>query len=344
MPLCDAAASRARLAHTGGARPQYRFARTLARWHGYQTPTLKRPASVRGGRALRQFQRSRTGIESDAERLYARDRRARVQLFERQSRGVVLTATGRQYLPYISEALSMIAIGTLRLPSRRFEDRLSIHSADLFASTLLLPRLHKFREMYPNMIVAVDATRQAVQLPSHQFDVDIRHGPGPWPKLSCDLLGRTSFVPVGAPDYVAQLLRDGVLDWSRATLIHDPYVTVSEDWETWCNHSRTEALSARRLVVSSARFALQAAAEGLGLAIGRLPLIDDDLASGRLVIAVDHVVPVMSGYWLVRPPGLETRREIVVFRNWLLKEMSQLGWHDRTGTKAPSRAMRTIGA
>jgi len=261
-----------------------------------------------------------------------------VELFERKARGIILTAAGRQYLPYISEALSMIATGTLRLPSRRFEDRLSIHSADLFASKLLLPRLHKFREMYPNMTVTVDATRQVVQLPSDQFDVAIHYGREPWPKLSCDLLGRVSLVPVGAPNYIHQLLRDGVVDWSRVTLIHDPYVTVSEDWETWCNHSRTDASSARKLVVSAARFALQAAAEGLGLAVGRLPLIDNDLASGRLAITVNHVVPVMSGYWLVKPPGVETRREIVAFCNWLLKEMSQLRWSGHSEGRAASQS------
>jgi LysR family transcriptional regulator, glycine cleavage system transcriptional activator len=43
-----------------------------------------------------------------------------VNLFERKARGVLLSAAGRQYLPYITEALSMIATGTLRLPSRGF--------------------------------------------------------------------------------------------------------------------------------------------------------------------------------------------------------------------------------
>ena len=38
-------------------------------------------------------------------------------------------------------------------------------------------------------------------------------------------------------------------------------------------------------------------------------------------------VPVTSGHWLVKPPGIETRREIVACRNWLLKEMSQLNWN-----------------
>ena len=212
-----------------------------------------------------------------------------VQLFERGVGGLVLTEAGRQYLPYISEALSMIATGTLRLPSRRFEERLSISSADLFASKLLLPRLHTFRDMHPDMLVTVDVSRENVQLPSDRFDVAIRNSREPWPNLSCDLLGRLMFVPVGAPGYVQNLLRKGILDWSRATLIHD--VAVAEDWETWCNHTRTDISLARKLVVSSGRFALQAATEGLGLAVGRLPLIDDDIASGRLVIAVNHVVP-----------------------------------------------------
>jgi len=74
---------------------------------------------------------------------------------------VILTPAGLQFLPYVSEALSMIATGTLRLPSRRFEDRLSISATGLFSYKLLLPRLHKFREMYPNMVVTVDASRRS---------------------------------------------------------------------------------------------------------------------------------------------------------------------------------------
>jgi DNA-binding transcriptional LysR family regulator len=256
-----------------------------------------------------------------------------VDLFERKARGVVLTAAGRQFLPYIAEALSMIATGTLRLPSRRFEDRLSINAAPLFAYKLLLPRLHRFRDLYPNMVVTVDASAQIVQLPSDQFDIAIRNSRDASPKMSCDLLGRIRFAPVGKPNYIRDLMRDGPIDWSRATLIHTS--AASEDWETWCNHSQTETAAARKFVVSSAQLALEAAADGLGLAIGRMPLIDDDIASGRLAVAVDHVVPVMSGYWLVKPPGIETRREVVAFRNWLLKEMAQLRWN---GNHAEGRA------
>jgi LysR family transcriptional regulator, glycine cleavage system transcriptional activator len=260
-----------------------------------------------------------------------------VDLFERKAHGIVLTAVGRQYLPYVSEALAMIATGTLRLPSRRFEERLSISSFSLFASKVLLPRLRKFQALYPNMTITVDVSREIVHLPSDEFDVAIRSGRDSWPNLSCDLLGRLAFVPVGAPGYLRDVSRGGALDWSRATLIQIP--TSAEDWETWCNHSRVDVSAARKIIVDSVQLALEAAADGLGIAIGRLPLVNDDLAAGRLAVAVDHIVPVLTGYWFVAPPGVETRREIVAFRNWLIKETSQLSWSGR-GAKAGLQAVQ----
>jgi LysR family transcriptional regulator, glycine cleavage system transcriptional activator len=179
-----------------------------------------------------------------------------VELFERKAHGIILTAAGRQYLPYVSETLALIATGTLRLPSRRFEERLSISSFSLFAHKVLLPRLHKFQALYPNMTVVVDVSREMVHLPSDEFDVAIRSGRDSWPKLSCDLLGRLAFVPVGAPGYLRDISPGGALD----------------------------------------------------------------------CVAVDHIVPVLTGYWLVAPRGVETRHKIIAFRNWLLEETSQLNW------------------
>jgi LysR family transcriptional regulator, glycine cleavage system transcriptional activator len=259
-----------------------------------------------------------------------------VELFERKAHGIILTAAGHQFLPYVSEALAMIATGTLRLPSRRFEERLSISSFSLFASKVLLPRLHKFQALYPNMTITVDVSREIVHLPSDEFDVAIRSGRDSWPKLSCDLLGRLAFVPVGAPGYLRDVFRGGALDWSRATLIQIP--TSAEDWETWCNHSRIDVSAARKIIVDSVQLALEAAADGLGIAIGRLPLVNDDLAAGRLAVAVDHIVPVLTGYWFVAPPGVETRREIVAFRNWLIKETSPLSWSGRGRTRAAAQS------
>jgi LysR family transcriptional regulator, glycine cleavage system transcriptional activator len=248
-----------------------------------------------------------------------------VQLFERGAGGLVLTEAGRQYLPYITEALSTIATATLRLPNPRSENRIAISSAGLFLNKLLLPRLQAFREMYPNIVVTVDGRGQTIELPSDQYDVTIRSSREPLQKMSCELLGRVRFVPVGAPGYVRSLLRNGSVDWSRATLINNPI--AREDWDRWADHSQTDITSARKLMVSMGEWAFEAAVGGLGLAIGRLPLIQDDIAAGRLVIAGDKIVSDITGYWLITPAGAETRPQIIAFSNWLREEMSQLRWN-----------------
>lgn len=176
--------------------------------------------------------------------------------------------------------------------------------------------------------MTVDASRQVVSLPSDQFDLAIRSGPSPWPNLSCDLLGQVSLVPVGTPHYVRNISQGESLDWSRATRIQvSP--TLHEDWEEWETYSskvQIDASPARKLVVGTSKLALEAAAGGLGIAMGRSPLIDDDLAAGRLVVATDCAVPAPTGYWLVKPASVEKRREIVAFRNWILEETSRLKW------------------
>jgi LysR family transcriptional regulator, glycine cleavage system transcriptional activator len=102
-----------------------------------------------------------------------------VELFERKAHGIILTTAGRQFLPYVSEALSTIATGTLRLPSRRFEEHLAISSFSLFAYKVLLPRLHKFQALYPNMTVTVDVSREIVQRPRFLAEFVLRSARAP---------------------------------------------------------------------------------------------------------------------------------------------------------------------
>ena len=42
-----------------------------------------------------------------------------VELFQRRPRGVTLTPAGHHLLPYVSEALAMVALGVQRMPGRK---------------------------------------------------------------------------------------------------------------------------------------------------------------------------------------------------------------------------------
>jgi DNA-binding transcriptional LysR family regulator len=66
--------------------------------------------------------------------------------------------------------------------------------------------------------------------------------------------------------------------------------------------------------------ALDAAAQGLGLALARLPVCADDIAAGR-VRALDRPVEGGTAYWLVTRPGLLRQREGRLLAAWLREQL-----------------------
>ena len=65
--------------------------------------------------------------------------------------------------------------------------------------------------------------------------------------------------------------------------------------------------------------AIQAAADGVGVAMGIRPYIDDDLAAGRLVAPFALTVPKGQQWYLVYRDFRKDQRDFVAFRKWLLR-------------------------
>lgn len=257
--------------------------------------------------------------------IVALERWLAIDLFDRGPRGLKLTDAGADYLPYVSEALSMIATGTQRLPSVRADRRIVISCAPTFASRWLLPGLHCFRERYPKITLAIDTSHRKVGFPVDGVDLAIRMGQGAWPGLSSTRLIAESLVPVCSPAYLGTLrTRGGRVDLTKATLLH--LSTVTEDWAAWLKAAGIKDLDlAKGLHFDTVDLLLAAAATGLGIAIGRRPLVDAELANGVLVQAADHVVASATAYWLVGSAAAEGRPDIVAFKRWLIGEIAQLG-------------------
>ena len=78
------------------------------------------------------------------------------------------------------------------------------------------------------------------------------------------------------------------------------------------------------LRLDTVELVLAAAAAGLGIAIGRKPLVDEDLAKGRLVVASGLEIAAATSYWLVGTLAVESRPDIAAFKRWLLRETAHL--------------------
>lgn len=253
----------------------------------------------------------------------ALERALGVTLFERATRKLTLTPAGADYLAYVSEAFSLIAIGTERLPSRHARREIRVSCAPTLASRWLLPRLHRFTGPRPNVHVSVDTSHRVMTFPVDGFDFALRRAQGVPPGKGWTRLFGERLFPVRAPGYRPDLVdADGAIDLSRVTPIH--VTTVGEDWRTWrdaVGGPMPDLEDGMR--VDTVQLAQEACAAGLGVAIARLPLVEAELAAGTLVPARPERIDTDGVYWLVASEGAEHRPELVAFAGWLLGEAAE---------------------
>ena len=83
-----------------------------------------------------------------------------------------------------------------------------------------------------------------------------------------------------------------------------------------------------------------AAVRGLGVVLGRSPLVDGDIESGRLVPLAAQTIASGSGYWLLTSETEFQKPEVKSFRRWLLSELDGATEHRKP---APSGSRTTQG-
>lgn len=235
-------------------------------------------------------------------------------LFARGHRGLTLTATGAAYLEQVRAALELLARATAQVPGRRPTGRLSVSVAPTFGRCWLVPNLGRFHARHPDIEVTLDTVQRQVEFPRDGVDLAIRRGGGEWPGLHTELLTLEDLVPVVAPSLAAQI--NSPADLARQTLLH--VSSSSEDWQVWADLAGVAGIdTARGPRFDTIMMAQEAAAQGLGIAIGRLPLSNGDLAAGRLVPVLGPPVRSRMGYWLVTARETLERPEVAAFRAWI---------------------------
>ncbi len=251
----------------------------------------------------------------------ALEARLGVQLFRRASRSLILTEDGQRYLPDVRGAFDLIATATTRLRKQDSVGMLTVSVTASFGSKWLVPRLPRFRELQPEIDVRVHAADELVDFSRGSVDMAIRYGRGNWPDLHAMELFNETFFPVCSPQLLAgpRPLREPS-ELRHHTLLHEDLMAI--DWAVWLRTAGVQGVDPTRgPVFSHANMSLQAAADGQGVALGRSPLADDDLAAGRLVRLFEVSLPGDWAYHIVCPRATADRPKIVAFRDWLLAEV-----------------------
>ena len=266
-----------------------------------------------------------------------------VELFYRESRGLRLTDAGEAYAPLVNQALSVLAQATEQVPGRQATGTLSLSCAPTIANRILLPRLGRFVAQCPDIRLTIDTSHRLVDLTLDDFDVAIRPASTKKPAPNWTLLATETLVPVCSPELKKQVAGTSMADLlSRVPLIH--VTSVSVDWSHWFRASSL-AMPASiddGLRVDTVHMAFDAAIRGLGVALGRRPMVDGDIAAGRLVPLAAEAIPSGNGYWLVTSQTEFQKPEVKQFRRWLLSELcAGTDHHDqKREVTAPARPPR----
>ena len=108
-------------------------------------------------------------------------------------------------------------------------------------------------------------------------------------------------------------------DLARHTLIR--YGTEFHPWADWLRHAGVPQLRpAGWLDFEHMFFALQAAAEGLGIVLLPLYLVLDDLVAQRLCAPFGRLGAAERGCYLCSEPSPDVGPAVAAFRNWLVRE------------------------
>jgi LysR family transcriptional regulator, glycine cleavage system transcriptional activator len=239
-----------------------------------------------------------------------------VALFERRSRGVALTEPGRQLAAAVREGLDRIARGTAELRARPTHS-LTVSVLPAFATHWLIPRLADFSRRHPDIDINVRAGQSLVDFATDDVDVAVRYGDGRWPHLVAVQLAHEDVFPVCSPRFAGGRLPRTLADLAKATLLHAPL----QPWDEWFRALGADAMPSRRgMTFSETDLLLQAAIDGLGVALSRRVLAQPELDTGRLVRPLKLSVPAQRSYFIVYPDSIEPPPRLLIFRDWLLEQ------------------------
>ena len=220
-------------------------------------------------------------------------------LFRRTSRSLVLTEAGAACLPEVREGFERLAAGMARISRVEQAGRLSVSVAPSFAAKWLLPRLHRFSAVHPEIDVRIDASMEVVDLHRSEVDLAVRYGPGKYTGLHVEPLMGEAVFPVCSPALLQERPLRTPADIAAHTLLHDDSPdedATCPDWTMWLRAAGVEGIDASRGPrFNQSSLVLEAAILGRGIALAKARIAAADLAAGRVVKPFDVSEPIEFG-------------------------------------------------
>lgn len=249
-----------------------------------------------------------------------------IALFARDAKSLSLTAAGKAYLPGVQEAFKQLAHATHQLHTHGLP-ALKVNVPPTFVVKWLIPRMQRFMKVHPEIDLKVSTSNEAIDFGRDDFDLTIRYGRGTYAGLHSELCLPVEVFPVCSP---ALMRGEHPLhvpaDLRHHTLLHDDstYTDVSNpNWAMWLKHAGATGVDATRgPSFWPSHLVINAAIDGLGVALAKKNWVVKDLADGLLVKPFDISLPVEFSYFIVYPQERVNDLRIRAFVEWVRQEVA----------------------
>lgn len=249
-------------------------------------------------------------------------------LFVRSHRSIALSATGRTLAPRL-QALFLEMERLLSEVANFDATSLQVSAMPTFASKWVAPRLSSFIARYPRIQVRILGADRRADFVRDGVDVGLRYGDGDYGDLHREQIAPARAFPVCSPALAARCGPDPArID--PALLLHDESSLVAPGLPTWgawfAEAGVSRSTDGGGALFGNSHMALSAAVAGQGFALGLAPLVDDDLAAGRLVKPFAVEICSAFSFWFVCRKDRLQEPKIAAFRSWIFEQAGGGAW------------------
>lgn len=234
-------------------------------------------------------------------------------LFFRNGRSVALTDAGFDLLSTTQSMLQQLAVGIRRLEQYRKPNQLVVNTTPAFARHWLLPRLADFHRLHPEVDLWLLTTDETPDMATQTIDIAIRDDLSAQAECSFKVLHADRLLPACHP----QLL---TLPAEQRTTLHGER---EMDWSHWAVQAGVDVGQQQHgLNFSDPGLLLDAACQGLGIALISQLLSQQALANGLLQPLLEQTIRGPNWAWLIHRDS-EADPLTRGFCAWLQEQLEQ---------------------
>ncbi len=243
-----------------------------------------------------------------------------VPLLRRKGRSVELTDAGQVLRPALTQAFQTIELTLNAIARRPRHDTLKLCLLPTLAEKWLMPRLARFHGAHPEIDIQIMTSFRPIHFEAEDVDMASFTGKDLPSGLEGVRLFDDEFLPVCSPALLQRHKRLAApRDLARATLLYS--VRRMDDWQRWLALAGVPDLHPQRsLSFENSSLAIQAAVDGLGVAVVQRAYVTDLLKAGILAAPFDLVARSENGYYLVWSAARAASPTFRSFVQWVLKE------------------------